>query len=351
MKKRRFSAFLAILMTASLCLSSAALANYVQEDNSAPLLVSPDLVFVLDEDDNRVMSNNSYYVTLSLNHSMIGLVPGDSLLLHAYMEAPTGITAPITWSSSDSSVATVDMDGRVYAQRTGWAVITASVESLQVSCRVHVTLDRMYYDGGDSYATSAAYLSAQQIWDANQRRVEQEESQSQSYILPLRNWQGSWNSIISYFDDAAVVDALDNLASGGNSAAFVNDYYSVFAMDFQAMSFSGDTITLYERPFPYTTVFYSHTFVAVETAPFYEGGDYDGPSYIYQATDGNAPYRYLMLTPPQTYAANDTSIFFHVRYENSIRALLQFEDWAPIMVDASATETQVANLLYSLAGE
>lgn len=338
--KRKHSALMAIALALLLVMSFAG--GALADGDTATLY--PDFIYYLDDDGAYPTNLNSYYVTLSLNHSMLGLVPGDSILLHAYLQAPSGVAVPITWSSSDSSVVSVGSDGRIYARSTGWAVVTASAASLQVSCRVHVTLDNMHYDGADSYTSSSGYLTAHEVWQTNQAA----DSPSEGY-LPLRTWQGEWNSIISYFDSYEVAHALDEIASSGNSSAFANDYNSVFAMDFAGMRIEENVVTLYDWPIPGGSVLYAYDYSLLETADYYEGGAYDGAAYIFQANSGYAPYRYLMLTPPQTYASYDTPVFFHMRYENSLDALLQYSDWSPIMVSADASPSQVAELLYQLA--
>lgn len=311
----------------------------------ADTTLRPDFVYYLDDDGAYPISSNSYYVRLSLDHSMLGILPGDQLSLHASMQAPTGVSAPIQWSSSNSDVVSVDQNGRIYAHRIGQATITASVGSLEVSCRVHVTLDRMYYDDIDNHVTVSGYLSGQEMWQSGYRP----DYDGDGTPMPIRNWQGSWNSIISYFDSDAVAEALDDLASSGNNSNFVTDYNETFAMDFPAMRFEGNMVTIFDAPLPGGPSLYAYEYRAIDTADFDESGSDIGTATIFQATNPRAPYRYLMVTPPQTYASYDTPIFFHIRYENDMDALLNYQDWSPIMVDAGATDEQVAELLYQLA--
>lgn len=309
-------------------------------------VLTPDFVYYLDEDGAYPMLNNSYYVTLYLDRSMMGLLPGDRTSLIAYTEAPAGITAPIQWRSNAPDIVSVDNDGRITANRLGTATITASVASLQLSCRVHVTLDRMYYDDIDNHASISGYLSGQELYEAGYSPVIGDDEQ-----LPLRTWQGSWNSMITYFDSPVVADALDDLASNGNGSPIVADYNAVLAMDFPAINIEDDVVTVFSSPQPNGYARYAYRFLPVESAPFEMSGAATDRAYIFETRNVTAPYRYLMLTAPQIYAADDTPIFFHIRYENDLDALLTYEDWAPIMVEADATPTQVANLLAQLAND
>lgn len=313
----------------------------------ADTTLQPDFIYYLDDDGAYPIYNDSYYVTLYLDHSMLGLLPGDRLQLNAYMEAPVGISALIRWGSSNPDVVSVNDEGRITAHRLGRADITASIASLKVTCRVHVTLDRMYYDDIDNHTSVSGYLSGQELWAAGHRPDPVGEDK-----LPLRTWHGNWNSIISYFDYETVADALDSLASTGNSSSFVEDYNSVFAMDFPAMRIEDDVITIYDATLPGGPALYAYQYRPInDDANYSIGGSGTDRAYIFRATNRNAPYRYLMLTAPQIYANYDTPIFFHIRYDNDLSQLMRYEDWAPVMVDASATPDQVAELLIQLAND
>ena len=167
---------LALLLAAAMLMGFSAMALADTQT------LRPDFVHYLDDDGAYPVSSNSYYVSLSLNHSMLGLLPGDRMSLHAYMQAPTGVTAPIQWSSSNPDVVSVNYDGRIYAHRIGVATITAAVGSLDVNCRVHVTLDKMYYDDIDNYVTVSGYLSGRELWEAGHRPDYNDDAP-----LPIRN--------------------------------------------------------------------------------------------------------------------------------------------------------------------
>lgn len=73
-------------------------------------------------------------VGLTLEETELTLMPGDTYGLH--LDHVSG--KPISWSSSDNAIATVDQDGRVSAKRKGNATITASNGSKEVECVVYV---------------------------------------------------------------------------------------------------------------------------------------------------------------------------------------------------------------------
>ena len=85
------------------------------------------------------MPNEQYYPTLSLNKTSLSMKKGDSqqLVLSADGVALDGSDAE--WKSSDLSVATVE-NGLIKAVDKGEAVITASFQEVEVSCKVTVKI-------------------------------------------------------------------------------------------------------------------------------------------------------------------------------------------------------------------
>lgn len=84
---------------------------------------------------------------ITLSSAQENIHVGDSLTLKATVE-PTGSLDTVTWSSSDSEVATVDANGKVTAVGAGKAIITAKAGNQTATCEVTV-----YEDAQDSTTT------------------------------------------------------------------------------------------------------------------------------------------------------------------------------------------------------
>ena len=74
---------------------------------------------------------------ISMNRTTLELTEGETETLTVRLE-PANTTDPVTWSSSDPSVATVDAGGKVTAVKAGSAAITAQAGDLSATCTVTV---------------------------------------------------------------------------------------------------------------------------------------------------------------------------------------------------------------------
>lgn len=92
--------------------------------------------FVLASCENEV-NPTSEVTKVTVKPSTLDLVQGDTVRVSAILE-PSGVTATVTWSSSDTSIVKVS-DGIVIASSTsGTAVITAKVGDVEGTCTVTV---------------------------------------------------------------------------------------------------------------------------------------------------------------------------------------------------------------------
>ena len=78
--------------------------------------------------------------SVTLNQTELALIKGQSETLTATVKPDDATDKRVTWSSSNTSVATVDQDGKVTAVGGGSAIITAKVGDKQATCAVTVTV-------------------------------------------------------------------------------------------------------------------------------------------------------------------------------------------------------------------
>lgn len=94
---------------------------------------------LLDSNDSNLVDDTIPLSGINLNKNNLNLGTGNSEnLIVSYTPNNTTDNKNITWSSSDSSVATVDGSGKINALKVGSSKITATVGSLKAECLVNV---------------------------------------------------------------------------------------------------------------------------------------------------------------------------------------------------------------------
>ncbi|MBO7296718.1 MAG: discoidin domain-containing protein [Clostridia bacterium] len=81
----------------------------------------------------------------SLNKHALALLPGESAQLEMLLSGFANAVS-VTWRSSDTSVATVDQNGKVSAKAKGEAIITAKAGNVTETCRVQVVEKKDRFD-------------------------------------------------------------------------------------------------------------------------------------------------------------------------------------------------------------
>ena len=89
--------------------------------------------------------------SVTLDKSTLSLKVGESTTLTATVVPDNATDKTVTWACSDTSVATVDENGKVTAVSEGTATITAAAGGKSASCTVTVTKESGGGGGGGSY--------------------------------------------------------------------------------------------------------------------------------------------------------------------------------------------------------
>ena len=140
----------------------------VSDDLKAALLQLAEKVAYIDEDGQDYYDDlyDALYPPIPatgivLNHSTLTIMAlGSSQQLSATL-TPSGSTDEVAWSSSDTSVATVNSGGLVTAVSWGTATITATAGSVSATCAVSVeqatlqSIAAVYTQSGTVYDTAS----------------------------------------------------------------------------------------------------------------------------------------------------------------------------------------------------
>ena len=129
---------------------------------------------------------------ISLNKTTASVSVGKTLQLSASLQ-PSGATGTVSWSSNNSSVASVNSTGLVTANAAGSATITASINGLTANCVITVT------ESANNYGTLENPLSitdAKEIIDINGTTM----SSQPLYVKGIVSSNSSYNTTYKNYD-------------------------------------------------------------------------------------------------------------------------------------------------------
>lgn len=135
---------------------------------------------------------NAYVeVSLALDRNKLALQPGQSVQLNAKLDVKKRVILPITWTSSDKSIASVDEYGRVRAYKTGNVVIAAQAGTAVAPLLVEVDPEKTSYPSGEYGQAHRGYYLAVQLWPLEGRyEAAMEEALVQAvHALIPPNWK------------------------------------------------------------------------------------------------------------------------------------------------------------------
>lgn len=100
------------------------------------LFIFTFLLSACSSDDEDLIAVTS----ISLDTTQLTLLEGESATISATVSPDNATNSTVTWSSSDTSVATVDKTGHITAVERGTAIITATAGNITVICTVTVKI-------------------------------------------------------------------------------------------------------------------------------------------------------------------------------------------------------------------
>ena len=154
-------------------------------------------------------------------------------------------------------------------------------------------------------------------------------------VRPLSDWEGTWNSFYSYFDNPVLDDAYEILAEREDkSSDEVKARYiegKTYQCEIAALDISDGVVTFYDRPL---TASDGLNDVKGKAAYIIAGEvtDANGRIWTHAVAVDDAPYTQLLLLPADADAPGETMLHFHFRYGSNLDDLLSADGWYPTMV-------------------
>ena len=171
--------------------------------------------FTSGYDSKGVTVTTSVKPSVKLDKTSLTLTKGKTYTLKTTV---TGTNKAVSWSSSNSSVASVDKNGKVTAKTKGTATITAKVDGVSASCKVTVNesakttikLDKtkVTLGAGEPCALKATVNPSQKVtWTSSNPKLVKVDSNGKLTVT---------NDIFNYFE---VEQTVKITAKAGNATA------------------------------------------------------------------------------------------------------------------------------------
>ena len=159
---------------------------------------------------------------ITLNKSSAGLTVGKTLQLSATLQ-PSGATGTISWSSNNTSAATVSSSGLVTAKGVGSATITATVGSYSSTCAISVSEAVNIYGTQDSPLN---IYEAKEIIDINGTSATDEPLYVRGIVSSnsaINTTYGNYDYVWLQSDDGETAQAFE-LYHVGLDSSITDDY-------------------------------------------------------------------------------------------------------------------------------
>ena len=158
--------------------------------------------------------------------------------------------------------------------------------------------------------------------------------------VSLSDWDGTWNNLGAYLNDADVQTGFETLAKKENKdvAAAKAEYIEKRKADFNAMVVNGNTITFldnFEDKDGKEIAKAEYEFVDKHKA---KHGEEELEWDVFKAKDADAKYPVLLMMPVH---GEEELIHFHMRYGKDAESLLNNNDWYPTFIKPSSTKDQI----------
>lgn len=167
-----------------------------------------------------------------------------------------------------------------------------------------------------------------------------EAKDANAKAVSLSDWNGEWNSLTTYFDDAELQPVIEKAAKEKNESKddLLKDLGERRHCDFGAVKIDGNKITYYDKQQKdggkeIETVEYEWK----ESHPI-KHGNQTLSFEIYESKDANAKYKLIAMMPIH---GEEELTHFHMRYGASIDEMMKQEKWYPLLCKTETTYKQL----------
>ena len=184
---------------------------------------------------------------ITLDKTSVYIKPGSTTQLTATISPDNAYDKSVTWSSSNSAVATVDNNGKVTAVKEGTATITVqsvSNSSVKATCQVTVAVDRTFTVGGVTFTMKLVEAGTFQMGSttgkSDEAPVHSVTISKDYYMGETEVTQALWKAVTGYSPTSGGNSWSSTYGLGDNYPAYYISYEDVQSFITKLNSLTGE---------------------------------------------------------------------------------------------------------------
>ena len=183
---------------------------------------------------------------ITLDKTSVSIKPGSTAQLTATVSPDNATDKSITWSSSNTAVATVDNNGKVTAVKEGTATITVksvSNSNVKATCQVTVEVDRTFTVGGVTFKMKLVEAGTFQMGGTSyddEKPIHSVTITKDYYMGETEVTQALWKAVTGYSPTSGGSAWSSTCGLGDNYPAYYISYADVQSFITKLNSLTGE---------------------------------------------------------------------------------------------------------------
>ena len=201
-------------------------------------------------EDHRGWMTIQAVTGITLDKTSVSINPGSTTQLTATISPDNAYDKSVTWSSSNTAVATVDNNGKVTAVKEGTATITVqsvSNSSVKATCLVTVSVDRTFTVGGVTFRMKLVEAGTFQMGGteySSEQPIHSVTISKDYYLGETEVTQALWKAVTGYSPTSGGSPWSSTYGLGDNYPAYNISYEDVQLFITKLNSLTGENFRM-----------------------------------------------------------------------------------------------------------
>lgn len=201
-------------------------------------------------EDHRGWMTIQAVTGITLDKTSVSINPGSTTQLTATISPDNAYDKSVTWSSSNTAVATVDNNGKVTAVKEGTATITVqsvSNSSVKATCLVTVSVDRTFTVGGVTFRMKLVEAGTFQMGGteySSEQPIHSVTISKDYYLGETEVTQALWKAVTGYSPTSGGSSWSSTYGLGDNYPAYNISYEDVQLFITKLNSLTGENFRM-----------------------------------------------------------------------------------------------------------